>query len=82
MSKAMLRYCKDAEGKTVLVPLDGTLGARVRQLASESNTTAASWAREALEAYIREHRSGREHVDPTRHDDRNPDYFDGMEYGL
>jgi len=69
----MLRYAKDEEGVVTEVrcTLDGPMAMRIRDLAKESGTTAASWVREAIEFMLHEHRSGRYRPEPTRHWERN-----------
>jgi len=66
----MLRYRKDGNGD-LIIPCDHPLNMRIKELAKESQTTAASWALEALEFMLHEHRAGRFRPNPGRHWERN-----------
>lgn len=77
MRGSKLHWVGDAEPTgPIIVPIDGQLGERIRLLAAQSGTSAASWAREALDMFVREYRSNRPRLDPTRHWDRNGDDAD------
>lgn len=60
------------------IPLSAQLTARIEELAKKSGTTPAAWCRVLIEDFVREHRSNKFTPDPTRHDDRNPEYVEGL----
>lgn len=71
LAQGRLSVTRREDAGPIAVTIKGPLAARLRALAvGAGQESAGAYCVEALESWVMEHRSGKERVDPTRHDAR------------